>query len=189
MKQLPPLLFTNPAHFSIRHSTLVRTDLDCVGHRYAEYATVLIRDIITSGVVSISISLCKLPKFFWHAQLSFGFMDSSFPVPKVGCALGNSVKNSVGLSSNGNLNFNTPSSNSFEDCHSELKEGDCVRMEVDLDSTPRTVQFFVNGEAGRCYVSGIPSSVRIGDTSFRIDNISRISQPTPISEGMNEVKC
>ncbi|KAK2941717.1 hypothetical protein BLNAU_23379 [Blattamonas nauphoetae] len=53
--------------------------------------------------------------------------------------------------------------NNSVSCHSELKESDCVRMEVDLDSTLRTVQFFVNGEAGRSYVSGLPPSVRIGD--------------------------
>ncbi|KAK2957294.1 hypothetical protein BLNAU_7672 [Blattamonas nauphoetae] len=52
---------------------------------------------------------------------------------------------SVSLNTYGNLWIITPSSDSYEDCHSFLEEGDCVRMEVDLDSTPRTVHYFVNG--------------------------------------------
>ncbi|KAK2957309.1 hypothetical protein BLNAU_7687 [Blattamonas nauphoetae] len=115
-------------------------------------------------------------------------MDYSSPIPQIDEKLGVHVKNSVGLSQHGFLHFNTPSETSSEDCTPLLKEGHCVRMELDLDSTPRTLQFFVNGKAGKVYMSGIPSSVRIGfsvveqETSFRIDNISRLSRPTPISE-------
>ncbi|KAK2957322.1 hypothetical protein BLNAU_7700 [Blattamonas nauphoetae] len=120
-------------------------------------------------------------------------MDSKYQIPKLGEQLGFNVNNSVGLNSFGVLWINTPSSGSGQACSSRLDEGVCVRMEVDHDSTPRTVQFFVNGEAGRYSVSGIPSSVRIGfsashaGTSFRIDNIFRLSRPTPISDGMYEV--
>ncbi|KAK2963691.1 hypothetical protein BLNAU_1256 [Blattamonas nauphoetae] len=101
---------------------------------------------------------------------------------------------SVGLNSSGYLYWNTPSSPSSQRRHIVLKEGDCVRIEVDLESTPRTVQFFVNGQAVDSYVSGIPSSVLIGfsvcaqGTSFRIDNISHLSRPTPISEEMEEIE-
>ncbi|KAK2946618.1 hypothetical protein BLNAU_18454 [Blattamonas nauphoetae] len=115
-------------------------------------------------------------------------MNSASPLPEIGEELGYNVKNSIALNRLGWLYLSTPSSRSGQYCHSELKEGDCVRMEVDLDSTPRTVQFFVKGKAGRCYMSGIPSSVRIGfsvkgeGTSFRIDNISRLSRPTPITD-------
>ncbi|KAK2957276.1 hypothetical protein BLNAU_7654 [Blattamonas nauphoetae] len=130
-------------------------------------------------------------------------MDSSSPIPKIGEGLGWNIESpffsllifsdSVGLARFGSFWFNTPSSGSGQYYHSELKEGDCVRMEVDLDSTPRTLQFFVNGEAVQWYVSGIPSSVRIGfsvaylTAYFRIDNISRLTRPTPISDGMYEV--
>ncbi|KAK2949964.1 hypothetical protein BLNAU_15107 [Blattamonas nauphoetae] len=126
--------------------------------------------------------------------IRFGLMDSTSRIPEIGEALGCQVHDSVSLDQYGYLNYNTPSIRSYHDCHPSLHEGDCVRMEVDLDSIPRTVKFFVNGEAGECYMSGIPSSVRIGFSvygeglSFRIDNISRLSRPTPLSEGMNEVK-
>ncbi|KAK2940960.1 hypothetical protein BLNAU_24136 [Blattamonas nauphoetae] len=109
---------------------------------------------------------------------------------EIGTRLGDRVKNSVSLNRYGGLFFHTPSSCTIDGSHSRMNEGDCIRMEVDLDSTPRTVQFFVNGKAGRSYVSEIPSSVRIGfsvagkGTSFRINSISRFSRPTPISEEM-----
>ncbi|KAK2949963.1 putative Protein kinase domain containing protein [Blattamonas nauphoetae] len=96
------------------------------------------------------------------ARMYFGLMDSRQPLPTIDETLGYDVKHSVGLNRYSDLIFNTPSSRSNAHCHSWLKEGDCVRMEVDLDSTSRTVQFFVNGKAVKDYVSGLPSSVRIG---------------------------
>ncbi|KAK2942435.1 hypothetical protein BLNAU_22668 [Blattamonas nauphoetae] len=76
-----------------------------------------------------------------------------------------------------------------------MRDGDCVRMEVDMDSTPRTVQFFVNGESGECFVSGLPLSVRIAftvsvvETFLRIDRIAQQERPTPITPEMTEIKC
>ncbi|KAK2946610.1 hypothetical protein BLNAU_18446 [Blattamonas nauphoetae] len=173
------LTFSENAHFSITRTTITRTDVDLD-----------IKGPFTSGIVTITITFLSLPYF----PFTFGLMDSTSPLNNWGKALGWNVNNSVGLSTDGNLNFNASSSFSYKRCHPRQDEGDCVRMEIDLNSTPRTVQFFVNGEAGRFYVSGIPSSVRIGfsifekQTSFRIDNISRLSRPTPILEGMEEVK-
>ncbi|KAK2951089.1 hypothetical protein BLNAU_13932 [Blattamonas nauphoetae] len=118
----------------------------------------LLSDPFTSGIISITITILSKRDTY----IAVGLMDYSSRILKLGEELGDNVNYSVGLSSNGNLWVNTPSLYSCEDCHSWLKEGDNVRMEVDLDSTHRTVQFFVNGEAGRCYMSGIPSSVRIG---------------------------
>ncbi|KAK2957362.1 hypothetical protein BLNAU_7740 [Blattamonas nauphoetae] len=92
----------------------------------------------------------------------FLFKNSNTPISKTDEALEFQIKNSVGLNRSGDLCFNTPSSRSDTPRQSQQNEGDCVRMEVDLDSTPRTLLFFVNGEGGECYVSGIPSSVRIG---------------------------
>ncbi|KAK2952896.1 hypothetical protein BLNAU_12217 [Blattamonas nauphoetae] len=126
-----------------------------------------------------------------------GLLDSTAAVPKLGDALGYIVKDSLSsFSFNGGLYRNTPSTGHqyrFDSCHSYLKEGDCVRMEVDMESTPRTVLFFVNGESGRCFVSGIPRSVRIGfsvsgqGTSFRIDRIAKQQRPTPLTPEMREI--
>ncbi|KAK2946922.1 putative RhoGEF domain containing protein [Blattamonas nauphoetae] len=138
--------------------------------------------------------MCGIAFCRGSGTIAFGLMKSNSPLPQVGELLGNKVKNSISLNRSGSLWVKTPSSHSLQDCHTVLREGDSVRMEVDLSSTPRTVQFFVNGEAGECYMSGIPSSVRIGSSirggggSFRIDSISRLSQPSPILEGMLEIK-
>ncbi|KAK2957373.1 hypothetical protein BLNAU_7751 [Blattamonas nauphoetae] len=85
--------------------------------------------------------------------ICFILMDSNTPIPQIGEALGFQIKNSVGLNLSGDLWFNTPTSRSGPPSQSHLKEGDYVRMEVDLDSTPRTVQLFVNGEAVMCSLS------------------------------------
>ncbi|KAK2957327.1 hypothetical protein BLNAU_7705 [Blattamonas nauphoetae] len=172
--------------------TVTRTEFGTENYGGSTWSSLLLSDPFTSGIISITITLLSLPDI-WR-DVYFGLMDSNYPIPKVGEELGFNVNNSVGLGSNCNLYNNTPSSHTVHNCHSWLKEGDNVRMEVDLDSTPRTLQFFVNGKAGECYMSGIPSSVRIGfsvkyqGTSFRIDNISRLSHPTPISDRMREIR-
>ncbi|KAK2950070.1 hypothetical protein BLNAU_14992 [Blattamonas nauphoetae] len=112
------------------------------------WSSVLLSNPFTSGVVSVTITLLSFP----CGSFRFGLMDSKNLIPEIGTRLGGRVKNSVGLARFGSLWFNTPSSGSYEYYHSVLKEGDCVRMEVDLDSTPRTVRFFVNGEAVKLYV-------------------------------------
>ncbi|KAK2957296.1 hypothetical protein BLNAU_7674 [Blattamonas nauphoetae] len=111
--------------------------------------SVLLSSLFTSGVVSITITILSIQ----HGILSFGLMDSSSPIPKIGEILGYNVKNSVGLNRFGKLWIYTPSEHSLKHCTSILHEGDCVRMEVDLDSKPRTVQFFVNGEAGERFIT------------------------------------
>ncbi|KAK2945337.1 hypothetical protein BLNAU_19726 [Blattamonas nauphoetae] len=83
---------------------------------------------------------------------------------------------------------------SMQLCHYALTEGDCVRMEMDMHSTPRTVQFLLNGESSRWFVTGLPPSVRIGfsvfaqETSFRIDRIVKQTQPTPMHQYIPELK-
>ncbi|KAK2941969.1 hypothetical protein BLNAU_23122 [Blattamonas nauphoetae] len=131
--------------------------------------------------------------------IRFGLVDSRKPVPKMGEALGCDVENSLSLSSSiGNLDLNKLSTRRKRQCKScnlFMKAGACVRMEVDMDSNRRTVQFFVNGRAGRCFVSGFPPSARIGitvfgqGTSFRIDRIARQPRPTPIDPEMGETSC
>ncbi|KAK2957324.1 putative Mitogen-activated protein kinase kinase kinase 5 [Blattamonas nauphoetae] len=185
-------VFTDPSHFRVNHNEITRTDVGEDEHGDATWSSVFLADVFTNGVMSVEFTLLSLNDI--DGDLRFGLMDSNNPIPAVGEALGFNVQNSVSFDNIGCLTFNTPSSNSYEDCQSFLVEGDCVRMEVDLDSTPRTVQFFVNGEAGERYMSGIPSSVRIGFSvagtraSFRLDNFSRLSQPTPLSEEMEEIE-
>ncbi|KAK2957325.1 hypothetical protein BLNAU_7703 [Blattamonas nauphoetae] len=190
LSTLPSLAFTDLSHFSINRTIFTRTAFREDDDVVPVWSSLLISDPFTSGVISGTITILSLTDL-WRDVL-FGLMDFNDPIPVFDERLGVHVKNSVALDQLGTLWFNTPSSHSYEACHFSLNEFDCVRMEVDLDSTPRTVQFFVNGQAGECYMSGIPSSVRIGftvwgpETSFRIDKISRLSRPTPFSEGMME---
>ncbi|KAK2941972.1 hypothetical protein BLNAU_23125 [Blattamonas nauphoetae] len=98
---------------------------------------------------------------------------------------------------NGSLSYHHPEMEyhpEISDCFADVNEGDCVRMEVAMDSIPRTVQFFLNGERGKSFVSGLPSSVGIGfsvsgpGSSFRIDRITQLLCPTEIDEDMEKIK-
>ncbi|KAK2952268.1 hypothetical protein BLNAU_12827 [Blattamonas nauphoetae] len=147
---LPPLTFTDPSHFSIDHNTVTRTEFGRNNYGGFASGSAHLSDPFTSGIVSITISIlsngCR--------DLTFGLMDSNNPIPKISEVFGLNIKNSVCFCRNGQIWVNTPSSSRGERCSPDLYTGACVRMEVDLDSTPRTVQFFVNGETMKCYVFG-----------------------------------
>ncbi|KAK2947837.1 hypothetical protein BLNAU_17257 [Blattamonas nauphoetae] len=194
---LPPLLFTSRSHFTIDNTTITPSSKNFDPHLYLYYSSILLKTPITQGIISVTITLLSLPIPNYLGDVRVGLLDSTAPVPKFRYALGSSVKDSVALdSSTGLLWCNTPSTQHTylsASCHSKLKEGDCVRMEVDMNSTPRTVQFFVNGESGRSFVSGLPPSVRIGftiygkGTFFRIDRIAEQQSSTLFAPRMRNV--
>ncbi|KAK2941989.1 hypothetical protein BLNAU_23090 [Blattamonas nauphoetae] len=188
---LPPFLFTDPLDFIVTNTTITRSYNGMTFRGVADYSTCLLEEIITHGIVSVTFTMecCR-------GEASFGLLDSSAPIPRAVELLGYQVENSVSLGRFGSLSLNLPSTGHGHRnmaCHPLVEEGDCVRMEVDMDSDPRTVQFFVNGHQGQCFVSGLPSSVRIGitvlhqGTSFRIDRITQQNHPTPISPRMKEI--
>ncbi|KAK2946199.1 hypothetical protein BLNAU_18875 [Blattamonas nauphoetae] len=120
-------------------------------------------------------------------------MDATSEMPKVGECLGYEINNSLSLDSqHGELCYHTPSHYTYEDCHSSLRCGDSVRMEIDMQSALRSVQFFVNGRNGKYYMTGIPTTVFVGfsvdtaGTAFRIDRIETLHHPTPIAWKMRE---
>ncbi|KAK2951395.1 putative Mitogen-activated protein kinase kinase kinase 5 [Blattamonas nauphoetae] len=155
----PKFICQDPSHFRVDSNIITRTDVGCSPSGTSMFSSLFLADVFRNGVISVDFTIISLID---NGGIFFGLVDSTSPLPKTHEAVGCDVKNSVSLDKFGRLDLNTPLSDSFEECHNHLKEGDCVRMEVDLDSTPRTVRFFVNSEAGECYMSGIPSSVRIG---------------------------
>ncbi|KAK2949967.1 hypothetical protein BLNAU_15110 [Blattamonas nauphoetae] len=172
---------TNPAHFTIRSSTATTNVRSCSFKVTDSWSAVFLPDPFTSGVVSITITITILSTA--NGTIRFGLMDSKSRFLESDDLFGINVENSVGLDTDGRLILHTPSSYTIDGSHSRMKEGDCVRVEVNLDSTPRTVQLFVNGEAVMWYFSAYGNG-----TSFRIDNISRLSRRTPISKEMRKIR-
>ncbi|KAA6376367.1 MAG: hypothetical protein EZS28_028107 [Streblomastix strix] len=62
--------------------------------------------------------------------------------------------------------------------------GDCVTLELNMDSNPRTLTFFVNDEEQPDYVTNIPAAVRffaalwLKYTAFKVIKIEALSKPT-----------
>ncbi|KAK2956494.1 hypothetical protein BLNAU_8548 [Blattamonas nauphoetae] len=177
-----PFILSDPSRFRVDSNVITFLGDENDIFNLSQSASAILHDIFLSGafLFTITIQSCSNSLGVFYV----GLVDSTTPLPQEKQNLGCDVKNSIGLHKFGSLHYNTPSSNTYEYCHSSLKEGDCIQMEVDLFSTPRTVQFFVNGVYGEHYLSGIPSSVRIGfsgwgpGTSFRIDEIARLSRPS-----------
>ncbi|KAK2957967.1 hypothetical protein BLNAU_7143 [Blattamonas nauphoetae] len=203
---LPRLLIVDPSHFIVDRSTITRSTLGLNTELCPIESPLFIEKTITEGVVSITITILSLSASDSYGDIRFGLLDSTVSFSSINNslyfrfdrALGRSLLNSVAITSyNGCLKFTLPSSKhnpEWQFCHYALTEGDCVRMEVDMDSTPRKVQFFVNGKDGGSYVSGLPPSVKIGFSvsnfglSFRIDRITQHEHPTPITPEMKEIR-
>ncbi|KAK2947839.1 hypothetical protein BLNAU_17259 [Blattamonas nauphoetae] len=155
---LPPLLFTSRSHFTIENTTITRSSTNVDSPRYLYYSSIVLKTPATNGILSVTLVILSLPNVgYGPGGIMIGLLDSTAPVPEVAQCLGIQMKNSVSISSSSGLLWihrqlvqDVPQ---HESCHFFLKEGDCVRMEVDMESTPRTVQFFVNGESGRCFIS------------------------------------
>ncbi|KAK2944750.1 putative Mitogen-activated protein kinase kinase 2 [Blattamonas nauphoetae] len=187
--KLPELLFTHKSHFIVRNNVLTRTEKGTDEKGRNRPSTVLFSEPITKGVVSVTFVVLTLAESTEDEELvTFGLLDSSVAVPDLGQTL-----DSVGLSTSGDINvFNQIKLETFASW--PLSEKDRVVVEVNMDSTPRTVQFFVNGKTIGRYVSGIPDSVRIGfsadvmGTSLQITSIVRSTQPTPLADTMEEIK-
>ncbi|KAK2950356.1 putative CAMK family protein kinase [Blattamonas nauphoetae] len=193
--KLPELLFTYKSHFTIRNNVLTRTDKGEDKKGNTRPSTVLFSEPITKGVVSVTFVVLNLPESVEEdGFINFGLVDSSVAVPQLGRVLGTNVKRSVSYSSSkGRIQaFNQVKLE--ERCSDSLSKKDRIVMEVNMDSTPRTLQFFVNGKAGQSYVSGIPESVRIGfsadvmGTSLEVISIVHSTQASPFADKIKEIR-
>ncbi|KAK2946836.1 hypothetical protein BLNAU_18214 [Blattamonas nauphoetae] len=172
---LASLLHTHKSHLRVKNTTITPCKgIYDSGNTIFNYPLVVAEDI-SSGIVSVTVTVLSHEA----GQLIIGLIDSSHPNSELGTGLGCDSK--------------WFEIEHRETCHPPLKEGDCVRMEVDMDSKPRTLQFFVNGEAGQFYVSDLPTLVRVTfmtffeGTSVRVDRIVRQSKATPIKPGTSRL--
>ncbi|KAK2946168.1 hypothetical protein BLNAU_18912 [Blattamonas nauphoetae] len=194
--KLPELLFTDNSHFIIRNNIITRTEKGTDKKGRTRPSTVLFSEPITKGVVSVTFVVLTLSRSIdKKGFINLGLLDSSLPVPHLGRVLGENVKHSIGFTAIlGKLHVYSRSKLEKDFRYSWMYNKTRIVMEVNMDSTPRTVQFFINGKAGKCYVSGIPESVRIGfsadvmGTSLQNTNIIHSTQPTPITDKRKEIK-
>ncbi|KAK2958871.1 putative Protein kinase domain containing protein [Blattamonas nauphoetae] len=190
---LPPVTVFPPQSFQIKDQTFTR--LPPVSEDAFE-GMVAISEPISRGIVSISITLNSL-------LTDLNLAPFIFITPKKGSlsSLGDPMQSAFSVcfkSSNGHLRI--PSSwmknkEESEQCHQQLKAGDTVVLEVDMEANPHTVQFFVNGKTGKRYVSCLPDSVRVmmitpGEgTSFRLNSVTQLTKPSPLPPYSMELRC
>ncbi|KAK2956808.1 hypothetical protein BLNAU_8261 [Blattamonas nauphoetae] len=83
----------------------------------------------------------------------------------------------------GGMVHHSESNEKTKPCHSPLKIGDQVVLEVDARSDPVSSRFFVNGKAGQNEISVSYSRLKIGfslaglGTSIRIDVLTELDNP------------
>ncbi|KAA6371344.1 MAG: hypothetical protein EZS28_033128, partial [Streblomastix strix] len=72
--------------------------------------------------------------------------------------------------------------------NSEIKQGSKIALEVNLESDPRTLIFFVVNVQQKNYITHIRASIRfwayffIEDSSFKVTQFERITEPTKRDE-------
>ncbi|KAK2953047.1 putative Actin A [Blattamonas nauphoetae] len=181
---LPPLIIHPRGGYQIQDQTLTRVkvegenDNDFVGR-------IGIAEPISRGIVSISITLHTLQD--QHNFVIF-LTPSAGPLSSLDTFMKSDYFISL-ISSNGQLQMLSPWTGGdvrYEQCHQPLKASDTVVIEVNMETNPHTVQFFVNGNIGKFSLSHVPDSMCVMistfgvGTSFRLNGVTRLTTPTPI---------
>ncbi|KAA6382817.1 MAG: hypothetical protein EZS28_021655 [Streblomastix strix] len=130
--------------------------------------------LIRSGIVRFEVLNVKKLKGIGIANrdANFGRHEDAF--------VGTNAIQVVEWKPNGSLHHNKNAV--FYD--SRYKEGDCIALELNMDSEIRTLSLFVNGKMQNDYITHIPDAVRfwtytntVGD-SFRVLKFERQQYPT-----------
>ncbi|KAK2945822.1 hypothetical protein BLNAU_19247 [Blattamonas nauphoetae] len=179
--QMPSLVFTDPFNFRVEDNRISSVYQAIEEEDYDQSlkltsSSFLLSEPFTEGIVVISFTV--LVKNNSSVASFCGLIDGTAPIPEEGL-----IRQLHRLE----LSFHL-----FDTC-AVIHSVSTVFGE-NMDSTPRTVQFFVNGKTGKSYVSGIPESVRLGfsadvmGTSLQIASIVHSTRPTPLTDTMTEIK-
>ncbi|KAK2951224.1 putative Carbon catabolite-derepressing protein kinase [Blattamonas nauphoetae] len=192
---LPHLVIYHPKAFQIQDQTFTQIKPEDQLDDENQVEVITLAEPITRGIVSVSVTLHTLTTLELGAPFVISLIIPSGLL--VSCdSIGDPMSVDF-LSEDGKFLILSPSTEQnyrSEQCHEPLKEGDTVVMEVDMESKPRTVQFFVNGRAGKSYVSGLPQKMGVQimtegvGTSFRLNSVTRLTTPTPIAPEMKAIK-
>ncbi|KAK2947832.1 hypothetical protein BLNAU_17252 [Blattamonas nauphoetae] len=90
---LPPLLFTNPAHFIVHSSIITRSSVAITLMEYSDISSLLLQSPISKGITTVTITILSLPTVGSRVGgIRFALIDSSAPIPKLGEFIGYDVK-------------------------------------------------------------------------------------------------
>ncbi|KAK2959416.1 hypothetical protein BLNAU_5725 [Blattamonas nauphoetae] len=194
----PELLMSDPCLFDVSEETVIRTKIGRSKEGFASRASFALKEPFTSGVTSLTFTVPVVGATdTFYGSVNVAILPSNVIVPPLRKYIASPLNACTLHYSDGKLAA-TIRQNATEPetlaCHSPLEEGDIIRVEVDMDSTPRVAQFFVNGKAGSAYVSHLPSSVRLAwqanlhQTRVRLLDISKLTHATPIPKNAKELK-
>ncbi|KAK2947627.1 hypothetical protein BLNAU_17460 [Blattamonas nauphoetae] len=207
VEALPPLIVRRHRSYQVRDQTFTLLRPDSANNKNMEEdeddedtiddedvsGYVALAEPITSGIVSVSATIHALKG---DPAITLSLVPAAGPLSPLRTLKDVNLKISF-ESTDGDIVVEATSIGytvSGSRCHDPLEEGDTVVMEVNMESNPRTVQFFVNGKAGKSYVSGIPQSIRLMmmtegvGTSFRLNSVTQLATPTPFPQGERVMK-
>ncbi|KAK2953358.1 hypothetical protein BLNAU_11643 [Blattamonas nauphoetae] len=179
------LLCRNPEHFKIEGNVITRTAFDSTGLN-SPFSTVLFDGVVENAIKSVTITILALPQTEHSCGVVMvGCLFAGRFIPKSPKGLGIEKKYSFALCSiDGMIHRSKERKSSFKPCHSPLRVGDQVVLEVDTRSDACTSRFFVNGKAGEREISDIEEKQHFGfsltgaGTSIRIDAVTDPDKPS-----------
>ncbi|KAK2942504.1 hypothetical protein BLNAU_22584 [Blattamonas nauphoetae] len=185
----------NPSHFRMEDKIITTTGVAAQENHYSIYKTPIwssffLSEPISEGIVAVSFTFLTEDEKSRHT--SFGLIDGTSQIPEIGQALGQ-LKNSISLSQERNLYFLTTEGQQTIDLSSFYESGDHVIVEINMDSNPRTAQFFVDRQSAYVVVIDLPESVRVGFSSkdpemqVRFDRITHLNRGSPITDLMKVI--
>ncbi|KAK2947533.1 hypothetical protein BLNAU_17553 [Blattamonas nauphoetae] len=182
---MPALLCRNPEHFKIEGNVITRTAFGCNGLT-SPFSTVMLDGVVEKMIKSVTVTILALPETEHSCGVvMIGGMFCLRSAPANPKGLGFWKAFSFGLSSfDGMIHSVDWSRPSIKLCHSPLRVGDQVVLEVNTQSKPDISRFFVNGKAGLNDNADLDQKLKIGfslagpGTSIRIDSITELYEPS-----------
>ncbi|KAK2957315.1 putative serine/threonine protein kinase [Blattamonas nauphoetae] len=87
---MPSFVFTDPSHFRVNNTEIIRTDVGKDKDGDSRWSSVFRTDVFANGVISVEITLLSLDDI--DGDLRFGLMDSNNPLLEIDKTLGLSVE-------------------------------------------------------------------------------------------------
>ncbi|KAK2954857.1 hypothetical protein BLNAU_10187 [Blattamonas nauphoetae] len=191
--QMPSLVFTDASHFTVDDNTVASACLPVTRSYesdHPKWSSFVLSEQITEGIVAISFTFLTRNDMYLSY---FGLIGGMSPIPEIGQRLGQ-FNDSIALSRERKLHLLTSVGQQEIDLSSFFESGDHVVVEINMDSTPRTAQFFVDGQSANAVVDDLPESVRVGFSTWdqhlrvRIDRITNLNRSIPFTDKMKVVE-
>ncbi|KAA6403579.1 MAG: putative aurora kinase a [Streblomastix strix] len=176
----PPVI--QPFSIIADHNTNLLLEKQIIHQNKNEYSTITINPVITEGIVYFEGFYNKTGEFIFDID-HFGIADASVTFPQGEWPFQNKYEEEfIAYQNNGILCHCDGQANKND----SFQDGKRIAMEVNMDSNPRTLNFFVDDKIQPYFIINIPSAIRFWillyyiSSYFKVTRFEKLSTPSTV---------